>query len=68
MVVLVRGPFGKFKDKYLFTTDLSTGTAWVIEAFSRRWSIEVVFKASKQVIRIQSPQHWCHQSIEKLSP
>jgi len=68
LVVLVRDPRGKFKDKYLFTTDLSADAAWVIEAFSRRWSIEVVFKASKQVMRIQSPQHWCQQSIEKLSP
>jgi hypothetical protein len=68
LVVLVRDPRGKFKDKYLFTTDLSADAAWVIEAFSRRWSIEVVFKASKQVMKIQSPQHWCQQSIEKLSP
>ena len=30
--------------------------------------IEVAFKASKQVMKIQSPQHWCRQSVEKLSP
>ena len=68
LVVLVRDPRGKFKDKYLFTTDLSADAAWVIEAFSRRWSIEVVFKASKQVMKIQAPQHWCQESMEKLSP
>jgi len=68
LVVLVRDPLGKFKDAYLFTTDLTAQPGWVIEAFSRRWSIEVAFKASKQVLGIQSPQHWCRQSIEKLSP
>jgi hypothetical protein len=68
LVVLVRDPLGKFKDTYLFTTDLAAQPVWVIEAFSRRWSIEVAFKASKQVMGIQSPQHWCQQSIEKLSP
>jgi len=68
LVVLVRDPLGKFKDAHLFTTDLSADAAWVIEAFSRRWSIEVVFKSSKQVMGIQSPQHWCQESIEKLSP
>ena len=68
LVVLVRDPLGKFKDAYLFTTDLSADAAWLIEAFSRRWSIEVAFKASKQVMDIQSPQHWCQESIEKLSP
>lgn len=68
LVVLVRDPLGKFDDKYLFTTDLGAELSWVISTFARRWSIEVAFKASKQVMKIQAPQHWCRQSIEKLSP
>jgi DDE superfamily endonuclease len=68
LVVLVRDPEGKFKDKYLFTTDRKADVGWVISTFSRRWSIEVTFKSSKQVMEIQSPQHWCQESIEKLSP
>jgi hypothetical protein len=67
-VVLVRDPLGKFLDKYLFTTDVHADLSWVISMFSRRWSIEVAFKSSKQVMKIQAPQHWCQQSIEKLSP
>lgn len=68
LVVLVRDPLGKFDDKYLFTTDVNAELSWVITTFSWRWSIEVAFKASKQVMKIQAPQHWCRQSIEKLSP
>ena len=68
LVVLVRDPLGKFQDKYLFTTAVDADLSWVIATFSRRWSIEVTFKASKQVMKIQAPQHWCQQSIEKLSP
>jgi hypothetical protein len=68
LVVLVRDPEGKFSDKYLFTTDVDADLSWVISTFSRRWSIEVAFKSSKQVMGIQAPQHWCRQSIEKLSP
>jgi hypothetical protein len=68
LVVLVRDPLGKFQDKYLFTTDLDAESSWVISTFSRRWSIEVAFKASKQVMKIQAPQHCCQHSIEKLSP
>jgi len=68
LVVLVRDPLGKFQDKYLFTTDVHADLSWVISTFSRRWSIEVAFKSSKQVMKIQAPQHWCQQSIEKLSP
>jgi hypothetical protein len=68
LVVLVRDPRGKFDDKYLFSTDVNADLGWIIAAFARRWSIEVAFKSSKQVMKIQSPQHWCQQSIEKLSP
>jgi len=68
LVLLVRDPLGKFDDKYLFTTDVNAELSWVISTFSRRWSIEVAFKSSKQVMKIQAPQHWCQQSIEKLSP
>jgi hypothetical protein len=68
LVVLVRDPRGKFDDKYLFTTDVNADLGWIITAFSRRWSIEVAFKSSKQAMKIQSPQHWCRESIEKLSP
>jgi hypothetical protein len=32
------------------------------------WQIEVAFKASKQVLEIEGPQHWCRGSIEKLAP
>ena len=68
LVVLVRDPQGKMDDKYLYTTDVNAKLSWVISTFSRRWSIEVMFKSSKQVMKIQNPQHWCRQSIEKLAP
>jgi hypothetical protein len=65
--VVVRDPEGKFRDAYLFTTDLGASPSWVVTTFSRRWSIEVAFKASKQVMEIEGPQHWCQGSIEKLA-
>ena len=36
--------------------------------FSERWSIEVLFRASKQTLDIEGPQHWCQQSVEKVAP
>jgi len=38
LVVLVRDPRGKFKDKYLFTTDLNADLGWIMAAFSARQS------------------------------
>ena len=67
-IVVVRDPEGKFRDAYLFTTDLGASLSWVVATFARRWSIEVAFKASKQVMGIEGPQHWCQGSIEKLAP
>jgi Transposase DDE domain len=67
-VVVVRDPSGRMRDCYLFTTDLSASDAWVITQFAWRWSIEVLFRASKQVMDVEAPQHFCQQSVEKLAP
>jgi hypothetical protein len=67
-IVVVRDPEGRMDDVYLFTTDLGASLEWVIEQFSWRWSIEVLFKASKQVMQIEAPQHYCQQSVEKVAP
>ena len=67
-VVVVRDPDGKLSDAYLFTTDLGATAAWVMETFARRWSVEVLFRASKQVMDIEAPQHWCRESVEKVAP
>jgi hypothetical protein len=67
-VVVVRDPEGKLHDAYLFTTDLQATAAWVIETFAKRWSIEVAFRASKQVLDIEAPQHRCRGAVEKLAP
>jgi hypothetical protein len=66
--VVVRDPSGKMRDCYLFTTDLEASLSWVIRQFAWRWSIEVLFRASKQVLDIEAPQHFCQQSVEKVAP
>lgn len=67
-VVVVRDPAGKLEDTYLFTTAVDAELSWVVTTFGWRWSIEMAFKASKQVMEIESPQHWCQGSIEHLAP
>jgi hypothetical protein len=67
-VVVVRDPEGRLRDAYLFTTDREASVAWVITQFAWRWSIEVLFRASKQVLDIEAPQHWARQSVEKVAP
>src|SRR5271166_1227052 len=67
-VVVVRDPSGRMRDCYLFTTDLKASLSWVITMFAWRWAIEVLFRASKQVMDIEAPQHWSQESVEKLAP
>ena len=56
------------RDAYLFTTDLDASPHGVITMFAWRWAIEVLFRASKQVLEIEAPQHWSQESVEKLAP
>ncbi len=67
-VVVVRDPEGAMKDCYLLATNLKMGVAEIIRNFSLRWSIEVMFKASKQIMEIQGPQHFCEESVQKVVP
>lgn len=67
-VVLCRPLDKGYDDVALYTTDLTATPEWVVETYARRNSIEATFKSSKQVMEIQSPQHWCRGSVEKLAP
>jgi hypothetical protein len=67
-VVVVRDPEGRMRDAYLFTTDLQARVGWVITQFAWRWSIEVLFRASKQELDIEAAHHWAQASVEKLAP
>jgi hypothetical protein len=67
-VVVVRDPTGRMRDCYLFTTDRKASREWVITQFAWRWAIEVLFRASKQVMDIEAPHHWSRESVEKVAP
>jgi DDE superfamily endonuclease len=67
-VVVVRDPERRMRDAYLFTTDLEASMGWVITQFAWRWAIEVMFRASKQVMGLEAPQQWSQESVEKLAP
>jgi hypothetical protein len=67
-IVVVRDPAGKLEDMYLFTTDLEASVVWVIQQYGLRWSEEVLFRASKQEMDIEAPQHWSEESVAKVAP
>jgi hypothetical protein len=67
-IVVVRDPEDRMNDCYLFTTDVTATTNWVVTQFAWRWAIEVLFRASKQVMDIEAPKHWTQESVEKVAP
>jgi DDE superfamily endonuclease len=67
-IVVVRDPEGRMQDCYLFTTDLQASAQCVVTQFAWRWAIEVLFRASKQVMDIEAPKHWSEDSVQKLAP
>jgi len=67
-VLVVRDPASRLDDVYLFTTDPAAEARWVVVQFAWRWAIEVLFRASKQVLEIEAPQHWSQESVEKVAP
>jgi hypothetical protein len=67
-VVVVHDPQGVMDDCYLMATKVQQSVAQIIQAFSWRWAIEVLFKSSKQILDIQGRQHYCQQSVEKVAP
>jgi hypothetical protein len=66
MVVVVRDPEERMEDAYLFSTR-AMPLAAVIEKFAERWGIEVMFRASKQQMHIEDPQHWSTGSVLKVA-
>jgi hypothetical protein len=67
-VVGVRDPSGAMRDCYVFTTDLGACASWVITQFAWRGAIEGLFRASKQVMEVEAPQHWCREAVGKGAP
>jgi hypothetical protein len=67
-VLAVRDPERRMQDCYLFSTDRTASATWVVTQFAWRWAIEVLFRASKQVLDLEAPQQWSQGSVEKVAP
>ena len=67
LLVISRDPYGKEKDDFLFTTDLSLLPAAVISEFADRWPIEDNFRNLKQFLGVEEPQSWKGEAPEKVA-
>jgi hypothetical protein len=67
-VVLVRDVAGQWRDEVLLATSTDATAEFVIAGYCRRWSIEVVFRESKQLLGLHDPQVRAPQSVERAHP
>jgi DDE superfamily endonuclease len=67
-LVLVRDPKGEWRDEALLSTDQTLTAEEVIVGYCRRWSVEVAFCDSKQMLGFHDPEVWCANSVQRAAP
>jgi len=65
MLVVVADPAQRERDDLLFCTDLTIPPELVASLYAGRWSIEVTFRDTKQLLGGQEPQCWKAQGPER---
>jgi hypothetical protein len=59
---------GNRRDEYFYTTDLTLSPRQVIETFTGRWAIEVMFQEVRHYIGLESTRGWCQQTVLRAEP
>jgi hypothetical protein len=67
-IVVVRDPSGRRRDEAFFCTDLTVGAAFILEAYARRWTLEVSFHDQKQCLGFEDPQNQTGQAVARTAP
>jgi hypothetical protein len=67
-IVMVRDPSGRRRDEAFFCTDLSLGATVILEAYARRWTLEVAFHDQKQFLGFGDPQNQTTPAVTRTAP
>jgi hypothetical protein len=67
-VVLIHDPEGRWRDEALLSTQLDLPAEEVIQAYLRRWSVEVAYCESKQLLGFHDPMVWSGPAVERAHP
>jgi hypothetical protein len=67
-LVLVRDPAKKWRDELLLSTDLRLSAGEVILGYMRRWSVEVCYWESKELLGLHAPQVWTELAVQRAHP
>jgi hypothetical protein len=67
-IVVVRDPSGKRRDEAFFCTEVSADAVFILEAYARRWSLEVTFHDTKQYLGLADPQCQAPRAVQRTAP
>jgi hypothetical protein len=67
-IVLVRDALGKRPDQMFYCTCLDWGARQILSAYSARWSIEVTFENSKQLLGFEDPANRKEKAVRRTAP
>jgi len=67
-IILVRDAKGKRPDQMFYCTRLDWKTRRVLSAYACRWSIEVTFQNSKQLLGFGDPANRTQQAVKRTAP
>jgi SRSO17 transposase len=68
VIVLVRDTLGKRPDQMFYCTCLDWDAKQILSAYAARWSIEVTFENSKQLLGLEDPANRKEQAVRRTAP
>jgi hypothetical protein len=67
-IVLVRDPTGRRRDEAFFCTAPAADARFILEAYARRWCLEVTFHDAKQFLGFADPQCQTPRAVQRTAP
>ena len=68
VIVLVRDMLGKRPDQMFYGTRLDWDAKQILAAYAGRWSIEVTFENSKQLLGLEDPANRKEKAVRRTAP
>ena len=67
-IIVVRDPSGRRRDEAFFCTDPGAEAAPILEAYARRWALEVSFHDQEQFLGFEDPRNPTQRAVARTAP
>jgi hypothetical protein len=67
-IVLVHDPLGKRPEQMFYCTNLDWNVRTILSYYADRWSIEVTFENSKQLLGLEDPANRTEKAVRRTAP